>query len=154
VDDWLAGSLRCRPVGQVAVDAPAEDFGNAFSGVEFALAGDGGEEAGGWPSCGLGVVEAADEGAPGGVGDEGLAVVVAEDLDGGVAVSGLGELVGGVEVARDEGGEGSGLFLAAADGAGGGVLGAFGGQDGVQDLAGGVAAGVVLDAVGVSWVVT
>jgi hypothetical protein len=49
--------------------------------------------------------------------------VVAEDLDGNVAVSGLGELVGGVEVAGDEGGEGSGLFLAGPDGGGGGDLG-------------------------------
>ena len=43
-------------------------------------------------------------------------------------------------VAGDQGGQGSGVFLAGVDGLGGGQFGAFGGEDLLEDLPGRVAA--------------
>jgi hypothetical protein len=57
------------------------------------------------------------------------------------------DLLDGVDVSGDEGGQGFGVVLGVADGLGGGDLGAFGGEDGVQDLEGGAGVGVAAGSV-------
>jgi hypothetical protein len=90
--------------GEVAVEAPGEDFGDAVGGAEFALGGDDREQSGGVPAVGLGVVEALGDRVPGRVGGQGGAVVVAECGGGGGCVALFGVLAGGVQVAGDQGG--------------------------------------------------
>ena len=90
-------------------------------GVEFALPDDGGEQGSGLPAVGFGVVQAPDDRAPcrvlgQGVGPPGWP----RPRMAACAVPAFGELVGGVLVAGDQGGQGSGVVLGGADGLGGG----------------------------------
>ena len=93
------------PVGEVPVDAPAQDFGDAVGGAEFALAGDGGEQPRELPAGGFGVVQSAYQRASCGVRCQLKPGTFTKYEYRRVPVPAVGELVGGVQVTGYQRGE-------------------------------------------------
>jgi hypothetical protein len=117
-----------RVAGEERVDAIGDDPGGAVGGCQFALGRDGGEQPRGVPAVALCVEQPPGNCSPRGVGRERTAAFFAERGDGGEAVAAVGVVLGGVQVAGDEGGERPGLLLGDSDGLGGGQRGALGGE--------------------------
>jgi hypothetical protein len=130
-----------RGSGEESVDAVGDHPGDAVGRREFALSRDGGEQPRGVPAVPFGVEQPPGDRAPRGVRDEGAANVVAERGDGRALVAGVRVMLGGVQVAGDEGGERSGFLLGQGNRLGGGQRGGLVCQGVEEDFASGVVAG-------------